>query len=183
MRNAIKISTTIFAIIVLAALGVYGQKVTFDSAPGTDFTKYKTYKWQRAPGALYPEAVIDEIILRNIEEQLREVGLVRTAGDSADAYVVYQFAIANDAKLNTFTNDVYWQGGDNTWDHLHSATTNASTLIERGWLMIHMYDARSKKLFFQASVRKTLSKGRNPAKIEKNAHKAVAKIFDKYPSS
>ena len=61
--------------------------------------------------------------------------------------------------------------------------TNATEIIRKGWLMIDIYDAGQKKHVWQANAVKTLGKGNDPKKMEKNARKAMGKIFKKYPPS
>src|SRR5690349_1389619 len=76
-----------------AAVCVTAQTVKYNSLPGTDFSKYKTYKWARIPNAQYPNGILDEQIMRSIDSQLSTKGLSRTESDDADIIAVYQVAV------------------------------------------------------------------------------------------
>ena len=45
---------------------VTAQEIRFNYLPGTDFGKYKTYKWVRVPNQQYPNSILDEKIMRAI---------------------------------------------------------------------------------------------------------------------
>jgi len=38
---------------------VSAQDIRYNSLPGTDFSKYKTYRWARVPKAEYPNQILD----------------------------------------------------------------------------------------------------------------------------
>jgi len=173
----------VFGVLVLHSSQAAGQDVKYDFVSGTDFSKYKTYKWQRAEKARYPEPTSDQILVRTIDEQLAEKGLTRSDGPSADLFVIYQAAVVEDAEWSHFTNDIQWQTGANSLPGFRGSTTNSVERIRKGWLMIDLYDAGEKKLIWQASATKSLGKSRDPRKMEKNARKAMAKVFANYPPS
>ena len=158
-----------------------GQDVKYDFVSGTDFSKFKTYKWQRAAKASYPEPAADQILIRAIDEQLAAKGLTKSSDQSADLFVIYQLAITEDVEWSSFTNDIQWQTGANSLPGFRGSTTNSTDLIRKGWLMVDVYDAGEKKLVWQASATKTLGNSSNPKKMEKNARKAMAKVFANYP--
>ena len=49
--------------------------------PGTDFTKYHTYKWITIEGAKHPNQIVDAQIKTAIDSQLAAKGLTKTDGD------------------------------------------------------------------------------------------------------
>jgi len=89
-----------FAILVgliLFACGpVLAQDVTYNAAPGTDFSKFKTYKWVKVEGAEYPDQILDQQIKQSIDSQLAAKGLTKTDGDTADLFVAYQVSISQE---------------------------------------------------------------------------------------
>lgn len=178
MRSLAKV---VFFIATVFSLTCFAQDVKYSFDRGTDFSKLKTFKWQRAEKANYQDPVADRILKTTIGEQLAAKGLKETDSDSADVYVIYQMAVAEDVEWSSFNSSVDWQTGANNLASLSGATTNATTIIRKGWLMIDMYNTADKKLVWQAHAVKTLGKGNDPKKMERNARKAMAKVFKNYP--
>ena len=172
----------IFFLFTIVFSGVsFAQDIKFHFAQGTDFSRFKTYKWQRAKNANYQDAVVDRILKKTITEQLAAKGLTESTGDTSDVYIVYQMAVGEDVEWSSFTTDAVYSIGAYDMVGYGGATTNATTVIRRGWLMIDIYDNADKKLVWQTNAVKTLGKGNDPTKMEKNARKAMAKIFKNYP--
>ena len=175
------LAKVVFFIATVFSFTCFAQDIKFSFDRGTDFSKFKTYKWQRAEKANYQDPVVDRILKTTIGEQLAAKGLKETDSESADIYVIYQMAVAQDVEWSSFSSGVEWQTGANNLAVLSGATTNATTIIRRGWVMIDMYNTADKKLVWQAHAVKTLGKGTDPKKMENNARKAMAKVFKNYP--
>src|ERR1044072_1878433 len=86
---------------------VSAQDIRYNSLPGTDFSKYKTYKWVRVPDAQYPNQILDTQIMQAIDAQLALKGLSKTE-ENPDLYVAYQAAVSQEKQWNSFST-----GGDN----------------------------------------------------------------------
>jgi len=171
------------SICLMMSLFVSAQDVKYYWDPGTNFSMYKTYKWQRANDARYPDAMTDGILTKAIDGELSKKGLVRTDADTADLYVIYQLAVVDRAEWSSFSTDITWQGGVNSFGGFNGATTNHSTMIKLGWMILDIYDVKQKKEIWEAQASKTLGKGKDPKKMAKNAQKAMAKVFKQYPPS
>lgn len=178
-----KSNVILFGMVLCIALvsGATAQDVRYNAPGGTDFSKYKTYKWQRAKDARYPNAADDKILTDAIDIELAKKGLSKTESDTADVYVIYQLAVVESAEWNTFATDAPWQGTYYTPGNYIGATTNSTSFIKIGWLILDIYDVREKRQVWQATARKTLSKDTDPKKRAKNAQKAFAKVFKYYP--
>ena len=61
-------------------------------------------------------------------------------------------------------------------------STNSSTLIKVGWLILQIYDLKQGDELWQISAKKTLGDSRDPKKMQKNADKVMNKAFAKFPS-
>jgi hypothetical protein len=72
------------------------QEVTYNSAPATDFSKFKTYKWIKIEGAEYPDQILDQQIKKLIDSELAAKGFTKTDRDTADLYVGYQGSISQE---------------------------------------------------------------------------------------
>lgn len=62
-----------------------------------------------------------------------------------------------------------------------STTTTTSSTINIGTLNLDMYDAVKKEQVWRGAASKTLGSGKDPAKVQKNIDKAMAKLLKKYP--
>jgi hypothetical protein len=159
------------------------QKISYDHVDATNFAKYKTYSWKRNDKARYPDDQTDAILMQAIDKQMAAKGFTRVSGDAADIYLVYQLAIMDDASYNSFNTDGQWRGGGaNSVAVFTSGTTNTSTFIKVGWLILEIYEVARKEQVWQVSAKKTLGDSRDPKKMQKNADKVMAKIFEKFPS-
>ncbi len=157
------------------------QDIKYNYLDGTDFSKYKTYKWVQVPNAQYPNSILDDQIKRAIDAQLALKGLSR-AEDNPDLYVTYQVAVNQEKQWNSYsTGGDYWGwGGWRGWGGMSSTTTTSST-INIGTLDLDMYDVGTKKQIWRGEASKTLGSGKDPKKVQNNLNKAMAKLLKKYP--
>jgi hypothetical protein len=162
------------------------QEVRYNFLPGTDFAKYKTYKWAKVPNAQYPNQILDGQIMQAIDAQLALKGLSKSSGDDADLVVTYQAAVDTEKQWNSYST------GDNMWGYGRwggwgggyggmSTTTTTSETIRIGTIDVDIYDAAAKNQIWKGQASKTLGSGKDPEKVNKNLNKAMAKLFKKYP--
>jgi hypothetical protein len=164
----------ILAGLILFTCGTsFAQDVTYNAAQGTDFSKFKTYKWVRIQGAEYPDQIIDQQIKQSIDSQLLAKGLIKSESDSADLYVGYQISITQERQWNAYGGGAWRMGGG-------MATATAST-IQIGTLGFDVYDQAGKQLIWRGSATKTLNPPKDPEKRQKNLDKAVAKLLKNFP--
>jgi len=60
-------------------------------------------------------------------------------------------------------------------------TSGSTSTINIGTLNLDLYDVETKKQIWRGEASKTLGSGKDPAKVEKNINKAMAKLLKKYP--
>lgn len=162
------------ALLLLAAASLMAQDVKSNSMPGTDFSKYHTYKWVSIEGASHPNQIIDAEIKQSIDSQLAAKGLTKTDNEKADLYLGYQTAVDQQKQWNGYGTGGGWRWGGGM------ATATSST-ISIGSLVVDMYDPASKQLVWTGSATKTLDPSSNQEKNQKNLDKAMAKLFKSYP--
>ena len=150
------------------------QTVNYNFAPGTNFSKYHTYKWVTIPGAQYPDQITDQQIKQAIDQQLAAKGFVKTDSDTADMDVAYQVSVAREQQWSTYGTGGGWRWGGGM------ATTTSST-IHTGTLGVDFYDPAQKQLIWRGSATKTLNPPKDPNKRQKNLDKAVAKLLKNFP--
>ncbi len=178
MNSKVSKSILQFVALVGIVLFAYGaaqaQDVTYNFAPGTNFSKYHTYKWVRIPGAQYPDQILDEQIKQSIDSQLAAKGFVKTDADNADLDVAYQVSIKQEQQWNAYGMGGGWRMGGGM------ATATQSTL-QIGTLGVDFYDPAAKQLIWRGSATKTLNPPKDPNKRQKNLDKAVAKLLKNFP--
>jgi Domain of unknown function (DUF4136) len=157
------------------------QDIRYNYMQGTDFSKYKTYKWVQVPNVQYPNSILDDQIKRAIDTQLAAKGLSKTE-ENPDLYVVYQVALNQEKQWSTYsTGGGPWGwGGWGGWGGMQTTTGSTST-INIGSLNLDIYDVETKKQIWRGEATKTLGSGKDPKKVEKNINKAAEKLFKKYP--
>jgi uncharacterized protein DUF4136 len=158
------------------------QDVRYNYLPGTDFSKYKTYKWVQVPNAQYPNDIVDAQIKSAIDRQLTMKGLNRTEAETADLYLTYQVAVTQEKQWNAYsTGGGAWGWGRwGGWGGMQTATATSST-INVGTLNLDFYDVVTKQQVWRGDVSKTLGSGKDPQKVQKNLDKAMAKLLKNYP--
>jgi hypothetical protein len=176
MRQENRISFAKFAlalaVLLMGCTVTLGQDVRYNFMPGTDFSKYHTYKWVTIEGGAHPNQIVDAEIKQAVDSQLAAKGLTKTDNDKADLYVGYQIAIDQEKQWNA-----YGMGGIR-WGGMASAT---SSTISNGTLVVDMYDPTTKQLVWTGNATKTLDPSGNQEKNQKNLDKAMQKLLKNYP--
>jgi Domain of unknown function (DUF4136) len=162
------------AVALIACAVMLGQNVRSNYMPGTDFTKYHTYKWVTVQGANYPNQIVDAQIKQAIDSQLATKGFSKTDNENADLYVAYQVAVNKETQWNAYGTGgaVRWGGG---------MGTATSSTINVGTLALDMYDHAAKKLVWQGTATKTINPSKNQEKNQKNLDKAMQKLLKDFP--
>jgi hypothetical protein len=177
MRTANRIALLRVGVVLGAALMACvvttGQDVRYNYMPGTDFSKYHTYKWVSIEGGGHPSQIVDAEIKQAVDSQLTSKGLTKTDSEKADLYVGYQIAVDQEKQWNGFG-----MGGGLRWGGMASAT---SSTIAVGTLVLDMYDPSTKQLVWTGNATKTLDPSSNQEKNQRNLNKAMQKLLKNYP--
>jgi len=161
------------AVALVACLLATGQEVRHNYMPGTDFSKYHTYKWVNIEGGAHPNQIMDAEIKQSVDSQMASKGFTKTDSDKADLYVGYQIAVDQEKQWNA-----YGMGGGVRFGGMGSAT---SSTINIGTLVLDMYDPASKQLVWTGNATKTIDPSSNQEKNQKNLNKAVQKLMKDFP--
>src|SRR5262252_10140176 len=162
-----------WALCCLITAAAQAQDVTYNFMPGTDFSKFHTYKWVDIEGGAHPNQIVDAQIKQSVDSQLASKGLTKTEDDKADLYVGYQIAVDKEKQWNG-----YGMGGGVRWGGMASAT---SSTINVGTLVLDLYDPATKQLVWTGSATKTLNTDSKPEKNQKNRDKVMQKLLKNYP--
>src|ERR1700752_1477697 len=90
------------ALLLIGAVSAAAQDIKYNFLPGTNFAKYRTYKWARIPNAQYPNQLLDGQIVKAIDAQLALKGLQKSSSEEADLVVVYQAAVSQEQQWNSY---------------------------------------------------------------------------------
>jgi len=161
-----------FVLLLLAGSGVHAQQVTYNFMPGTDFSKYHTYKWVDIPSNVHPNQIISQEIKDAVNNTLAAKGLTLATGYKADLYVGYQCSVDQERQWNA------WGSGGRLMGGMGSAT---SSTISNGTLAVDFYDPTSQQLIWRGSAAQTLNPSGNQEKDMNKLNKAVAKLLKNFP--
>src|SRR5688572_22155832 len=100
-RTALRLTLSV-SLLLVWVVGASAQDIRFNFLQGTDFSKYRTYKWVKVPNAQYPNQIVDDQIMRAIDGQLALKGLTKSE-DNPDLYVMYQAAVNQEKQWNSYS--------------------------------------------------------------------------------
>lgn len=179
----------------LGALPDFAQKVRVDYDHGSNFSRYKTYRWAelheaQSPDVQFPNQLMKERIVGFVQEALasKQFTRVETGGD---VLVGYSVKVSAEPQFTTFTNvagpgwgswgwaapDCCGWGWGGGWGSAFSTTTTQT--IYTGTLVVSLTDAHHNQLVFQGVSSDTIS-----SRAEKNAkrlRRGICEMFEKYP--
>jgi len=169
------LTALMFLIVPAVGVGVaLAQDVSTNYVPGTDFSKYKTYKWVAIPGAEQPDQIVDTQIKMAIDKVLGSKGLTKATGEEADLFIAYQVAVNQERQWNAYGMGGAWRWGG-------GMGTATSSTINIGTLALDMYDSAAKQLVWKGQASKTLSGEKDPEKRQQKIEKAMAKLLKDFP--
>jgi len=157
----------VMALLSLACGSALGQDVKYNFMPGTNFSKYHTYKWVSIPENVHPSQIVDQEIRQAIDAQLNKKGFTKTDADTADLDVGYQCSVDQERQWNGF-------GMRGIGGGMGSVT---SSTIQNGTLAVDFYDPSDKQLVWRGQAEKTLNPSGNQQKDIENLNKAMAKLL------
>ena len=169
---------------VITTGSAVAQDVRYNFDKDTDFSKFKTYKWVQLKDAKDPGDLLDKQIKAAFDAQLAAKGLTKVEDDSANLYIGYQVAVAQEKEFTSYNTDWGygpgwyrggWYGGPG------GMTTGQTSTIYVGQLVLDMYDAANHDLVWRGLGTKTIDQKAKPDKQQKNLNKAVTKMLKSYP--
>jgi hypothetical protein len=184
-----RISLIWLAMVLVITSSALCQDVRYNYDKGTDFSKFKTYKWVLIKDAQRPNDIVDKEIKSTIDSQLLVKGLTAVDNDNADLFIGYQTAVGTEKQYSSFSSGMGpgwgygggWYGGGWYGGGGMTTTTGSTTTIYVGQLVLDMYNSTAKDLVWRGTVSKTLDPKAKPDKQQKNLNKAVAKLLKNYP--
>jgi hypothetical protein len=168
----------VITLLVFGALTVNAQKVKVSSDPACDFSKFKTYTWDKGTLA---NPLIKQYIVAAVDREMATKGLQKVENDP-DLMITTLTATESDL---TVTNPS-WAPALNSIATGIPASSQAWA-VTKGTLVIDISDARTKNGVWRGTASHTLENGpsgnnaRDAKAVEKPINKAVQKMFKKFP--
>lgn len=179
-----RLSQLILGIAGMAGL-VLAQDVQFNFDEKADFSKYKTYRWEKHPKSLDVDDLTMGQLAKGFEAALATKGLSKTDSNKPDLVIVFQLAISQEKEMTAYNTGGYgygpgWRGG---WygGGMGGMTTATTSTINIGTVVLDMYDTGTKQLVWRGMASKTIDGKAKPDKRQKNIDKAAVKMLKNYP--
>jgi hypothetical protein len=159
-------------IALLFAAASFAQEVKTDYDHGADFSRYKTFSWEKVQIA---DPVWADRIKAAIAADLAKAGW-RPVESGGDIAVLALEIDETHQTLNTYY-DAF--GGTWSWKGGYTDFTTTIDTYQVGTLVVDLFDANTKKLVWRGSSSKSLSVKSD--KNFENLDKGVQKMFEHFP--
>jgi hypothetical protein len=168
-EKTMRIARTIFVFtLLLTAANAFGQKVTTDSAPDVDWSKFHIYAW--AEGTPAQDPLVAQKIVAGIDAQLAAKGLKKVESEP-DLLVMYHASTDQQKTLNWTS-----MGGYRRFGGMGSAQVDT---VITGQLKVDIANYKAKQFLWRGTATDTICD--NPQKLAKQINKALTKMFQKFP--
>jgi hypothetical protein len=162
------------ALLALGSTPAFAISVNSNYIPGTDFTKYRTYRWVKVEGVRV-DPITEKQIRQAVDTQLAAKGWTRTEDPSADAWVGYQIDVEREYRVNYYGGYGYGWGWGGAPASAHTST------VDRGTLTLDIYDGDAKQMLWRGSATDTIRRKSTPEKRQQRLDKAAAKLLRNFP--
>jgi len=184
MRSLRLIVPGLFLTSLLLTASAFAQNVNYNFDTKADFTKYKTYHWEKHPQSMDLDPLIVSQLGAALDTAFAAKGFTRVDSNVSDLVVVYQLAVKTEKELTTyssgFSTGPYWGGGWYGGGGTSYSTTSVNT-IQIGTLALDIYDPATNQLIWRGLATKTLDTGAKPGKRQRNMAKAAEKLLKNFP--
>ena len=161
--------------LVVAAFGCSTLEISTDYAPGTDFSKYKTFTLK--PGAPAANQIAAERSANALSGVLETKGFKRVP-EGGDLTVFTHFKTGKETQMNTTG---YGYGGWGGWRYGGGMQTTTVTEIPTGTLVIDLVDSKSNTAVWRGIAKDQISTSATPEERNQKATEVFTKLFENFP--
>ena len=144
-------------LLFLMSCAATAQQVVYNYMPGTDFSKYHTYRWVDIPSNVHPNQIVAQEIRDAVNNVLAAKGFTLVTGDKADLNVGYQCSVDRERQWSA-----WGMGGGLRWGG--GMGTVMSSTITNGMLAVDFYDPTSQQLIWRGTATQNAQSERQRAK-------------------
>ena len=104
--------------IVLTVLAGFAlaQDVQYNFDQNADFSKYKTYRWEKHPKSLDVDDLTMGQMAKGFDAALSTKGLTRNDSGNTDLVIVFQLAVGQEKQISSYSSDFgYGPGWGRGW--------------------------------------------------------------------
>jgi hypothetical protein len=166
-----RIVTCALAVVALSCTSTL--QVSTDYAPGTDFSKYKTFTMKSGAGGENQIAVTR--LLTSIENALKARGLT-SVKDAGDLNVFVHVSLGKDTQISS-----YGYGGWGGWRWGGGMQTTQVQQIPTGTLVVDLVDASTKTAVWRGTAKDEISTTMSPEDRQKKTDEVTQKLFAGFP--
>jgi hypothetical protein len=157
------------SLLCAAAWPAFAQQVNVDWDKAANFAAFNTYSWTQGTIPAGANPLMVQRVNSAVETELSAIGLTKVDKDP-DVLVAVHGATQQEVSLQSWGYSPRWGGGQ----------IDVNKVLV-GTLIVDIINAKTKQLAFRATASDTVSD--KPEKNEKKIHKAVEKMFEKYPTN
>ncbi len=173
--KSLKWLLVVLAVSLVPACG--GAKTTVDYDREADFSKYKTYAYEK--GTPVDNQLMDQRVVAALEAQMEAEGF-RKVDSNPQVYATYHASTQDKTQFVTDTMG-YGYGAGWRWGGMGGMSTSTTRQVDYtvGTIVVDIWDASTKKLVWRGTASKTIQD--DPSKSTKIINEAMAKMFKEYP--
>ena len=177
----------VLVLVLVAGSVTYAQDVSTNYIPGTDFSKFHTYKWvdevQGVPAVGgHPDQILDTQVKQAIDSQMAAKGFTKVVdGGKADLLLGYQLALDREKQINGFGDRWGGPGGWGPWGGGLGSFSASTSTINVGTFVIGMYDPAVKKLVWIGGAQHAIEPSKKPEKNQERLNKGAQKLLKEFP--
>jgi hypothetical protein len=161
--------------LVVAAFGCSTLEISTDYAPGTDFSKYKTFSFKQ--GAPAKNQIAAERAAGALTTVLEAKGFKRVE-EGGDLSVFAHFKSGKETQMNTTG---YGYGGWGGWRYGGGMQTTTVTEIPTGTIVIDLVDGKTNTAVWRGIAKDQISTDATPEERTAKANEVFTKLFENFP--
>jgi hypothetical protein len=161
--------------LAITAVACSTLEVNTDYAPGTDFSKYKTFTLKKGSAAKNPIAA--ERFAQSLGSALAARGL-KQVPEGGDLNVFAHFSLGKNTQLST-----YGYGGWGGWGYggMGGMQTTQVREIPTGTVVIDLVDSKANTAVWRGIAKDEISTTATPEERQQKADLVAQKLFENYP--
>jgi hypothetical protein len=170
-----RIATIASVALVAGAIGCSTLQVNSDYAPGTDFSKYKSFSIKRGEAGQYQIAA--DRVMNALESALKARGFT-SVPEGGDLNVFMHVTIGKDTQINTTG---YGYGGWGGWRWGGGMQTTTVQQIPTGTLVVDLVDAKTKTAVWRGIAKDEIKTTATSEERNQHVNDAAAQLFAGFP--
>jgi hypothetical protein len=174
-----KFFTLLFVFLISACSNT---KSTFDFDSSVDFSRIKTYTWDKQPSSAFAKAnsLIDKRIVKSIEANLSRKGI--SQADSGDIKISYSMSTQQKLKSSNISAGVGMSVGRSNRGSISLSSGNQLRQTTEGTLVIDMVSAKDNSLIWRSITTQPISDRKaTPQDSQKRMDQLMYGIFENFP--